>query len=82
MVYASAKYLRNHVKELLSTVENGEEVVVTYRGKAKAKLVPFPEKSKDNDLEKDPLFGIWEDNAALKDVTAFLDKARDSRYAG
>ena len=79
MVFASAKYLRNHVKELLSTVGNGEEVVVTYRGKAKAKLIPFPEKGNPA-KENDQLFGIWKDNPLVQDVDNYLDKLRKNRH--
>lgn len=79
MVFASAKYLRNHVKELLSTVGNGEEVVVTYRGKAKAKLIPFPGKDTPS-IENDQLFGIWKDNPLVKDVDNYIDKLRENRH--
>jgi prevent-host-death family protein len=38
---ATAKDLRFHSKELIETVKRGEEVVITFRGKPCAKLVPF-----------------------------------------
>ncbi len=40
MIQATAQDLRFHSKELLDTVNRGEEVVITYRGKPCAKLVP------------------------------------------
>lgn len=51
-MHATAKDLRFHVKELLETVARGEKVIITYRGKACAKLVPIGE----NDVEE-PTFG-------------------------
>jgi len=41
---ATAKDLRFHSKELIETVNRGEEVVITFRGKPCAKLVPFEDK--------------------------------------
>lgn len=43
---ATAKDLRFHSKELLDTVNSGEEVIITYRGNPCAKLVPYLETKK------------------------------------
>jgi len=40
---ATAKDLRFHSKELIDSVSRGEEVVITFRGKPCAKLVPYQE---------------------------------------
>ena len=58
---ATAKDLRFHSKELLNTVNRGEEVIITYRGKPCAKLVPYDE-FKTDEKNKINLFGIWKDN--------------------
>ncbi|NQV40747.1 MAG: type II toxin-antitoxin system prevent-host-death family antitoxin [Candidatus Marinimicrobia bacterium] len=76
---ATAKDLRFHSKELLDTARRGEEVLITYRGKPYAKLVPV---TGELDLAKNignELFGIWSDNPDVKDVEGFIDKARESR---
>ena len=73
---ATAKDLRFHTKELLETVTRGEEVVITYRGKACAKLVPI---SKDQ-VEEDDLFGIWEDDKESEDVEQYIRNIRKSRF--
>ena len=44
---ATAKDLRFHSKELIETVNRGEEVVITFRGKPCAKLIPFEEKKQN-----------------------------------
>lgn len=77
---ATAKDLRFHSKELLDTARRGEEVLITYRGKPYAKLVPV---TGELDLAKNlgnNLFGIWSDNPAVNDVEGFVDKSRESRF--
>jgi len=46
---ATAKDLRFHSKELLDTVRRGEEVLITYRGKPCAKLVPVEDAGVQSD---------------------------------
>lgn len=75
---ATAKDLRFHAKELLETVNRGEEVIITYRGKACAKLVPFEEPAKQH--LKNTLFGIWKDNDEVVDVDAYIRKIRQERF--
>jgi prevent-host-death family protein len=53
---ATAKDLRFQSRELLNTVKRGEEVVITYRGKPCAKLVPYQNEGKKN--KEGELFGI------------------------
>ncbi len=76
---ATAKDLRFHSKELLDTVRRGEEVLITYRGKPCAKLVPVEEAGVQSDKESPELFGIWDDDDQVGSVQDFIDKARDSR---
>ncbi|MDL1969122.1 MAG: type II toxin-antitoxin system prevent-host-death family antitoxin, partial [Deltaproteobacteria bacterium] len=54
---ATAKDLRFHSKELIDSVRRGEEVVITFRGKPCAKLVPYQEFK--NKTEENEVFGIW-----------------------
>ena len=74
---ATAKDLRFHSKELLDTVNRGEEVIITFRGKPCAKLVPYQEiKGKVKERE---LFGIWEDNDSVQNVEEYVRKLRKGR---
>lgn len=73
---ATAKDLRFNVKELLDTVSRGEEVVITYWGKPRAKLIPF----KDDLDDEEELFGIWADHEASEDVTAYIRDIRKGRF--
>ncbi|MBW1893861.1 MAG: type II toxin-antitoxin system prevent-host-death family antitoxin [Deltaproteobacteria bacterium] len=74
---ATAKDLRFHSKELLNTVNRGEEVVITFRGKPCAKLIHYREK-KGNTV-KNELFGIWKDNDIVKDIDKYIRKLRKGR---
>ncbi len=77
---ATAKDLRFHSKKLLDTVARGEEVVITYRGKPCAKLVPYSS-IPNTELEngEDTLFGIWKDNEEVADVNKYVRSIREGR---
>jgi len=75
---ATAKDLRFHSKELLDTVSRGEEVIITFRGKPCAKLVPYRDK-RDVTTENE-LFGIWKDNDMIRDVDEYVRGLRKGRY--
>jgi len=75
---ATAKDLRFHSKELLDTVNRGEEVVITYRGKPCAKLVPYSEAGKKT--AGNELFGIWKEDASTQNVAEYVRKLRKGRF--
>jgi len=77
---ATAKDLRFHAKELLDTARRGEEVVITYRGKPYAKLVPVAGEIGLTQNLGNHLFGLWADNSEVNDVEAYVDSARESRF--
>lgn len=74
---ATAKDLRFHSKDLIDSVNRGEEVVITFRGKPCAKLVPYQEQK--NDTWKNELFGIWKDNNAIGNVDEYVGNLRKGR---
>jgi len=76
---ATAKDLRFHSKELLNAVNRGEEVVITYRGKPCAKLVPIDNEEKTTAQPND-LFGIWKDNNQTKEVENYIRTVRKGRF--
>ena len=75
---ATAKDLRFQTRELLNTVCRGEEVVITYRGKPCAKLVPYQKEGKK--IEKNKLFGIWNDHENIHDVGKYVRNLRRDRF--
>ena len=78
-MYATAKELRFNSKNLLDVVSRGEEIIITYRGKPCAKLVPLKETDKKV-LRPDPLFGIWKDQQDVKNVEKYVRKLRKGRF--
>ena len=77
---ATAKDLRFHSKELLDTVRRGEEVLITFRGKPYAKLVPVTGELNLADSVKNNLFGIWSDYTETEDVVGYVDNLRKGRF--
>ena len=75
---ATAKDLRFHSKELIDSVNRGEEVVITFRGKPCAKLVPYQEIKKQT--RKNELFGIWKDNDIAQNVEEYVRNLRKGRF--
>ncbi len=75
---ATAKDLRFNSKGLLDTVNRGEEIVITFRGKPCAKLIPYTEKNEET--IKNQLFGIWKDNDMVKDVDEHVRGLRKGRF--
>jgi prevent-host-death family protein len=74
---STAKDLRFNTKGLLDAVSRGEEVVITFRGKPCAKLVPYREINED--ILKNKLFGIWKDNERVQDVDGYVRELRKGR---
>ncbi len=74
---ATAKDLRFQSRELLNTVNRGEEVVITYRGKPCAKLVPYRKEEGKN--RKDELFGVWKDYEDIRDIDEYVRNLRKGR---
>ena len=62
----TAKDLRFNISMLFDLLNKGEDVLITYRGKAKAKLISI----KDEDsVKSDDMFGMWQDKTVDVDET-------------
>lgn len=59
---ATTRDLRLNTKEVLSATRRGEDVVMTYRGKPIARLVPIEEERIEG---RNPGFGMWADHREL-----------------
>lgn len=65
----TTKQLRMALGRIISQVNNGQEIIITYRGKPSAKIVPIAGRQNINFEEiEDELFGIWENREDMKDV--------------
>jgi antitoxin (DNA-binding transcriptional repressor) of toxin-antitoxin stability system len=70
----TAKDLRFKISMLFDALNNGEDITITYRGKARAKLIATNKKPKKRE---DIAFGIWSDKKeSVDEVVRKLRKER------
>jgi prevent-host-death family protein len=76
----TTKQLRMAPGRIISLVNDGQEITITYRGKPSAKIVPIVTR-KNNNLEKieDELFGIWKNRKDLENVETYVRNMRKGR---
>ena len=72
----SAKDLRFKISMLFDLLNKGEDITITYRGKPKAKLVPYNNSSKNN-TKSDEIFGMLKDDT--KDINNLIRDLRKGR---
>ena len=77
---ATAKDLRYKTKQIMAAIERGEEILLTYRGKEKARILPVSKTKSGHGDESDSIFGIWRSNDRVKDVDTYLDELRGGRF--
>jgi len=63
----TAKELRFNISLLFDVLSKGEEIVITYRGKPKARLVPDTQPTQEK--KSDKIFGMWQDRTETVDAT-------------
>ena len=69
----TAKDLRFSTAKIFDILSKGEDIIITYRGKAKAKLIGINQKKKKEDIA----FGMWKDMS--EDVDTMVRKMRKGR---
>ena len=74
----TAKDLRFNISMLFDLLSKGEDILITYRGKAKAKLIPYNQLSSDE--KTDTIFGMWQDRE--EDVDTMVRNMRKGRNFG
>ena len=74
---ATTKDLRLHTRELLAASDRGEEVIISWRGKRRAKLVRWTDDEKLVHGARNPAYGLWKDRSS--DVDAEVRKLRQRR---
>ena len=72
----TAKDLRFNISMLFDLLSKKESIIITYRNKPKAKLIPYDENQ--NKKKDDKLFGIWKDRDSL-DVDRYVRELRKGR---
>lgn len=71
----TAKDLRFNIAMLFDVLSKGEDVLITYRGKAKAKLISYEETAHEE--KSDAIFGMWSDRE--EDVNTTVRNMRTGR---
>ena len=75
----SAKDLRFKISMLFDVLSKKEEIIITYRNKPKAKLIPYYGNSSSKE-KSDELFGLWKDRD--DDVEEMVRELRKGRSFG
>jgi len=89
----TTKQLRTEPGRIVSQAANGQEIIITYRGKPSAKIVPLvsrrnlvleepvrtPAGTRDRGSPSDELFGLWKNRDDIKDVEQFVRNLRKGR---
>ena len=76
----STKQLRIQPGRIISQVNNGQEVTVTYRGKPSAKIIPIKTGNKVIlEKEENELFGIWKNREDLENVDLYIRNKRKAK---
>jgi len=72
----STKELRIHPGRIIEQVSLGEEVIVTFRGRPLARILPFraPEE------EEISIFGLWKDHPSGQSVNQEVRDIREGRF--
>lgn len=75
----SIKDLRQKTSEILALVEKGEEVIITFHGVKKARILPLQaiKAKKDGDG-----FGMWKDRDDLEGSESYVRNLRKGRHHG
>ena len=77
----TAKELRGKPGQIIEQAARGTEVVITIRGKKKARLIPYKNKreKKDTQDQEDEIFGLWEDRNDLESIERYVLSKRKGR---
>ena len=71
----SAKDLRFKISMLFDALSKKEDIIITYRNKPKAKLIPYDDSS--NKEKSDALFGLWKDRDDVDTLVREMRKGRN-----
>jgi prevent-host-death family protein len=75
----TTKELRIQPGKIIDQVVNGQEVVITFRGKALAKIIPFSSSKLESKPEDIDIFGMWKErdkDVSVEDVVKTIRKGR------
>jgi len=72
----TTKELRIQPGKIIDQAANGQEIIVTFRGKALAKIVPLVNRTDSSGKEENSIFGLWKNH---EDTRSVEESVRDNR---
>ena len=75
----STKELRTQPAKAISLALNGQEVIITYRGKPTARIIPFVNEELTHNRCTETAFGLWRDHKELDAVASHIRDLRKGR---
>ena len=75
----TTKELRIQPGKIIDQVVNGQEVTVTFRGKALAKIIPISKKDSAANQVDNGFFGMWSNRKEEKTVEETVRELRKGR---
>jgi len=76
----TAKELRGKPGQIIEQASRGTEVIITVRGKKRAKLIPYKKVKNSADIEiDDEIFGLWNDRDDDESVETHVRSLRKRR---
>jgi len=75
----STKELRIQPGRIIDQVTQGEEVTVTFRGKALAKIVPLQSDESKSTADEESIFGMWGSRKQEESVEELVRNMRQER---
>lgn len=74
----SAKELRSKPGRIIEQAARGNEIIITFRGKKSARLIPYNRGVKEKELQ-DEIFGLWQNRKDLSSVEEQVRSLRKGR---
>ena len=77
----SAGELRGKPVRIIEEALRGTEIIITVRGKKKARIVPYTSTDREEPGREfgDEIFGLWSDNETVENVDAWVREKRKGR---
>ena len=77
---ASVLDLRRKMSDIMSDIGRHEHVILTYRGRRRAVIIPLEEEKQCQIRTADlPAFGLWADRDEMADPVKYVEEIRKPR---
>jgi prevent-host-death family protein len=73
----TAKQLRAEPGKILEYIRSGHEAIITYRGKASARIIPMETEKQSKEIYS--IAGLWADREDIADVDQYVRDMRKGR---